>query len=178
MYHNYKYMTKRDFNIKCFLFYPFLLILFSCASMSVPVIYDTDKLVFSNEDMEVDYRIGSSIYYLKIRNLTDQEILLEAERLVVVSPENEARSLNAESYTSLIPPGSYAIYKCHQKTFFHSDIDSPFLFRKKKNESLNETPVKLQSLTGSIIKIYIPYSIGGVEKSVYIRLPLPFLKDQ
>ncbi|MBN2656256.1 MAG: hypothetical protein JXR86_04290 [Spirochaetales bacterium] len=81
-----------------------VLFIISCSSISKPVIYDTDLLVYSNDDLEVDYRIGSSVYFLKITNLTDGSISVDPDELVIVSPDGEARSLNAQSDSYWIPP--------------------------------------------------------------------------
>lgn len=160
----------------------FLLLLiplfFSCKSMIKPIIYDTDLLTFSNGEIEVDYRIGQFVYYLKILNLSDKEILVDPSRMTIVSSEREAKNLRAKSSSLSIPPDSFVIYDCNRATFFKTDIDSPFSIKKERKNPFQSSKSYLESHMGTVIRIYIPYTIDGEEKTANIKLPLPFLKDQ
>ncbi|MBB6479196.1 hypothetical protein [Spirochaeta isovalerica] len=155
-----------------------ILLLSSCASLNRPVIYDTDQLIFSNGDIEVDYRIGSSVYYLKITNLTERLVYIDPDSLVVISPEGEARSLYARAPSDSIPPEAYVIYNCNQLTFFKTDLDGPFLFSGEKIKKYISNSNDLDELKGSVIRFYIPYEIEGEKKAAFIKVPLPFLKEQ
>lgn len=150
----------------------------ACESMDKPIIYDTDLLIFSNGEVEVDYRIGQYVYYLKISNLSDKEILIDPSRLTIVSTEREAKNLGAKSSSLSIPPDSFVIYECDQETFYKTDIDSPFSIKRVRSKAFQTSRSSLESHLGSVIRIFIPYIIDGEEKSADIKLPLPFLKDQ
>lgn len=158
------------------MFLVFFILFSACATK--PIIFDTDLLIYSNDEIEVDYRIGYSIYFLKIMNLTDKEIIIDAERISVISPQSEAKNLNIETNDRSIPPHSYVVYEGDQKTFFKTDIDSQFSFQSKKPRTGNDNWRFLDSNIGSVIRIYIPYSVDGLERSADIKIPLPYLKDQ
>ncbi|MBN2656255.1 MAG: hypothetical protein JXR86_04285 [Spirochaetales bacterium] len=63
-------------------------------------------------------------------------------------------------------------------TFFRTDINSPFLFRGGEIKKIISNSHDLDELKGSIIKLYIPYKKNGERRAAFIKLPLPFLKDQ
>lgn len=169
-----------------------LVVFFGCSS--VPLIYDTNPAKHMGDDINVEFRIGKYVYYIRVENKTSEPVYIDDHSMTITSIYGDARylfpwksELPFPNETSVIPPNSTITYETYRSTFFESDIDSKFV-KKSLFESIDKDedityladyPEKefLSSFIGSTVYLFIPYTTSNEYRFEYFPVMFSDIKD-
>ena len=146
----------------------------SCVSRP-PKIFSTDPTFFEKDKISVSFYIGSKVYYIKISNNSLDEIIVDTNRMALISNSKEVRNLNPKFWANTIPPKSVAVYTCEQDTFFRTDIEALFEGRNEYYDSpsfYKKESYFLNLFKEEIIRLYIPYVVKGEYKIIDFEITL------
>ena len=148
------------------------LVVLGCQAL--PARFDVTPAEYQDDNVRIEYRIGSKVYYIQVENRTDSEMILDLNRCSIVSVTGETRSLRLSAEDSHIPPRSRITLRSSQDALFSTDLDAMFAMPKMRLDSPATEEAYLKRFVGSRIRLVLPITSAylGTEHVYDIQLSL------
>jgi hypothetical protein len=124
---------------------------------------DIDPLFYEDENVRIDFAIGTRVFYFSVYNKTGK-LIQAGDKAYIVSIGNQARRLLPVTESAYIPPNSWVLFNPDRETFFN--INMYALLAKKSNKEIVRTYFDedlIESMQDRIIRIYISFIINDEE---------------
>jgi len=151
-----------------------LLIVVILASCTTTKRFTLAPEYFEDNEVKIEYRIGKAVYFIKIYNKTESEIIVDSSGVSIISIKDEARAINPLGSTNRIPPKSYIIMHSSQNPLFESDINKPF---ETSGLTTSSAEIKLDDFIGQSLRLFIPIVIEDKIVPYNIKLKIDGVYD-
>jgi len=161
----------------CLLFIIAIFTFSSCTSTRIQRFVTTPE-IYQDNDIDVEFRVGTRVYFLKITNKTDQEFFLDFDRVTVITASGQANALKPLTTASSIPPNSFVVLSSDAHSIYQTDINTVFINYEASAAQYAHSDLSLMNaFVGDSIRIILPISVGGVESVRDIELTLVEIFD-